>query len=412
MKEWQAKTLLSDPKFAIPVQRFKVISGQTIASVDGCAQWPVQVVKAQCLAGGRGRGHFLKSPELKGVVVLEHANAKELRSTVRKMLGDRLVTAQTGAGGVLIDEVMVAEGVPALEKEAYLAVALDRARRSAVLMASSSGGMGIEEADDLLVEPFPLGQGPDAAQLERICSALGLYGPKGTEQLQAMVMGLVSVFSASEATLIEVNPLARLSDGTLLAVDAKISIDENALFRATHPAVKQAIAREEEEQARCGAQGYISLDGKDRSIGCLVNGAGLAMATMDLLGEHAANFLDIGGGASPQTIRQALETLARDPRVKVAMVNVFGGIVRCDLVAQGIIGALGSAGNVKLPPLVVRMAGTNHAVGLEMLENVKGVISACSDFERSVDIAKRVALWQPAAGLRAEADCAKVLLTS
>ena len=320
----------------------------------------VGVVKAQGHTGGRGKGggvRVVPSPE-------------EAETAAREILGRHLVTAQTGGEGRPVHRVLVEEGV-AIRKELYLGILLDRATRRPVIIASAAGGMEIEEVaardpQRVLREGLDPCAGLRAFQTRRICECLGLE-KAGIRQAAGVLEALVRLYLERDASLVEINPLVVTADGDLVALDAKVQLDDNALYR--HPDLLAMRDEGEEhplevEASRYGLN-YIKLDG---NIGCMVNGAGLAMATMDLIqyvGGEPANFLDVGGGASADSVEKAFRIILRDPRVRAILVNIFGGIVRCDRVAAGILEA---AGKVDLQvPVVIRLEGTNAGEAREML---------------------------------------------
>jgi succinyl-CoA synthetase beta subunit len=320
------------------------------------------VIKAQVLAGGRGKG---------GGVALAHT-PEEAFAAAERIIGMRLVTPQTGPEGTRVRVVLVEEAV-AVAREIYLSLVVDRARQHEclVFIASPSGGMEIEEVAHLFPEkiikvhiPPTTGFGP--SQARALCEGLGL-----SESLQGaceeLAGALYRLFTEKDASLIELNPLGVTSQGTLIALDAKVVFDDDALFR--HPEL--ALLRDEREEdplereARKAGVTYVRLDG---TVGCLVNGAGLAMATMDLIklaGGEPANFLDVGGGASPRQIEKAFQLLSADPHVRAVLMNIFGGILRCDRVAAGLIEA--AAKSACRLPLVVRLQGTNAEEGRRLL---------------------------------------------
>lgn len=363
--EYQAKDLLRLAGAPTP-------KGQVAATVDeAVAAWKAVgsgkvAVKAQIHAGGRGKG---------GGIKLASSEA-EVRDAAGKILGMTLVTHQTGPEGRVVKKVLVEEAV-AIEQELYAAITLDRASGRPVLMASRSGGMEIEEvaARDpraILRESLHPLAGLAPWQARALAFRLGLgQGPHGGKRAAAgaqVLSALAKLFLSQDCSLVEVNPLAVLVDGRVVAADAKITFDDSALFR--HPDIEALRDEDEEEPAERAARladlSYVKLDG---TIGCMVNGAGLAMATMDILkhfGGQPANFLDIGGGAKRERVVEALRIILADPNVKGIFVNIFGGIVRCDEVARGIIDARNELG-IKVP-LTIRLTGTNEAEGRKLLE--------------------------------------------
>ncbi len=364
------------------------------------------VIKAQILAGGRGKGTF--SSGLKGGVQL----TKEYEETVKRsqflfcfsmsivpglverMLGHQLMTHQTGPNGALVSRVMLAEAKD-LRKECYVAVLLDRSLGGPALVVSPRGGVDIEavaESDPEAIHKFPLKDSIETA----INEAAAVLFPQESAGIQAEVKSqlakLVGLFSAVDATMVEINPFGLTPEGEVLCFDAKLEFDENAAFRQAEifkTALSTEQASPEEIKARSYLLNYIKMDG---NIGCLVNGAGLAMATMDLIslnGGSPANFLDVGGGASSAQIKAALEIIYANEQVSAVLINIFGGIMRCDVIAEGIIEAAKSIDSKLLnsKPLVVRLSGTNATAGLEMLKPSAIKMTVCEDAEDAAKFA-------------------------
>ena len=359
LHEFQAKRLFAEYGIRIPVGRMveSVAEAREAAAELGGGEW---VVKAQVHAGGRGKGGGVK--RVTGVEALE--------ATVKQLLGSALVTHQTGLAGLPVDKLLM-EAPCDIAQELYLGALIDRSRSRLVFMASSQGGMDIEEVAatspekilKITVDPMV---GLQAYQCRQLGFGLGLEGDR-LKELTRTMMGLYRLFMEKDLSLVEINPLVVTGDGALLALDAKINLDDNALFR--HPALEELRdpAQEDptEHKARQFDLNYVTLDG---NIGCMVNGAGLAMATMDLIKLHGgdpANFLDVGGGTTAERVAEALKLIVADIKVKAILVNIFGGIVRCDLIADGIIQAIREVGLTI--PVVVRLEGTNAQRGLEML---------------------------------------------
>lgn len=330
-------------------------------------------MKAQVLAGGRGKGHF--SSGLQGGVQLSRDPA-EVAALTAQMLGHRLYTHQTGPEGLLVHRVMLAEAKD-IGREAYLAILLDRTAGGPVLVGSPAGGMDIEAVaasnpEHLHRLPVTRAEGPSKEELAAFALLLGFSESEGTLHAAVEQMArLWRLFCGVDALQVEINPLGVTTDGQVLCVDAKIVFDEHAAFRQQRlhaQASSQQAADEDgrEVEARRHGLSYIGLDG---SIGCLVNGAGLAMATMDLIRMHGgapANFLDVGGSATPEQILAAMRLLDADPKVQAVLVNIFGGIMRCDTIAAGLIRAR-EEGLLGGKPLVVRLAGTRAQEALELL---------------------------------------------
>jgi len=366
--EYQAKELLRKFGVALPAGRvaFSVDEAVAIAKELG----GVCVVKAQIHAGGRGKGG--------GVKVCK--NADEVRDAAGKILGMQLVTHQTGPEGKKVKKILVEAGSN-IARELYLGMTLDRATSLVTLMASSEGGMEIEKvAAETPEKIFKLGIDPvggiDSNAVAAIAAKLGLEGDLAAK-FREFVEALYKAYVDLDASLAEINPLVVTKEGTIIALDAKINIDDNALFR--HPDLAELLDVDEEDPAELEAKkfdlNYISLNG---NIGCMVNGAGLAMATMDIIKLHGgepANFLDVGGGSTKERVSEAFRIILRDPKVKAILVNIFGGIVKCDMIAEGIVAAAKEV-NIKVP-LVVRLQGTNVERGRQILADSKlNIISA------------------------------------
>jgi succinyl-CoA synthetase beta subunit len=357
--EYQGKTILA--KYGVPVPRgeavFKADDVKRVADALG----GTVVVKAQIHAGGRGKGG--------GVKVVK--SASDAVAAAQKMLGMTLVTHQTGPSGRVVQSLLIEEGLQ-ISRELYLGLVVDRSTQKAVLMVSQDGGMEIETVAEKTPERIfkafldpALGLQP--FQARRLAFQLGLKGPEVGKAVK-MMTSLYQAFMATDASLLEVNPLIVTASGDLIALDAKMNFDDNALYR--HPDLKELRDLGEEEPLEIEASkfslNYIKLDG---TIGCMVNGAGLAMATMDIIklaGGEPANFLDVGGGANAEQIKNAFRILMSDQAVKAVFINIFGGILRCDVLAAGVIAAVKDLG-VRVP-IVIRMEGTNVELGKQMLK--------------------------------------------
>jgi len=361
--EYQAKAILA--QHGVPVPR-----GETLANASDAAAIArklgskVVVVKAQIHAGGRGKGggvKLAKSPE----------DAEKL---AKGMLGMTLVTHQTGPEGRKVTRVLIEEGLQ-MQRELYLSIVLDRAAGKPVVMASAAGGMDIEEVATFAPEKIAKvhiepGVGIVPFEARQLGFAIGLDGAQ-VNKFVKVVSALYDAYMATDASLLEINPLVVTASGDLLALDAKMNFDDNALYR--HPDIKELRDLGEEDPLEIEASkfnlNYIHLDG---NIGCMVNGAGLAMATMDIIklaGGEPANFLDVGGGANAEQIRNAFKILMSDKNVKAVLINIFGGILRCDVLAQGVIAAVKELG---VPvPIVIRMEGTNVEEGKRLLKDSK-----------------------------------------
>ena len=374
--EYQAKELLQ--KFGVATPRGKAASTpQEAESAARDLGTDNLVVKAQVHAGGRGKGTFTNG--FTGGVHLCKSPA-EAREIASKMLGQTLVTHQTGPAGRVVNTVLVAESVD-IAREIYFAVVLDRASAAPIIVASTEGGVEIEAVaekspEKILREKIDRLAGLQAHQTRKLAKQLGFE----TSQLKDaanLFGGLYRTFMACDCSMVEVNPLVVTPKGEVLALDAKFNFDDNALFRHPELVALRDIAEEDPREVEASQHGlnYIGLDG---NIACLVNGAGLAMATMDIIkyyGGSPANFLDVGGSATGEQVTEAFKILISDDRVKTILVNIFGGIMKCDVIAQGIIEAVKT---VNLPvPLVVRLEGTNMAAGKKLLaESGLAVITA------------------------------------
>ncbi len=369
--EYQAKELLA--KFGAPIA-----AGHAAFTVEEAVEaakklpGPLYVVKSQIHAGGRGKGKFKElGPDAKGGVRLAFT-LDEVKAHATDMLGNTLVTIQTGEAGKQVNRLYVTDGAD-IAKEFYLALLVDRATGQVAFVVSTEGGMDIEEVAHSAPEKIKTFSVDPATGFmphhgRTVAATLGLSGDQA-KQAGKVAKSLYDAFLATDASQIEINPLALTEQGNLLVLDAKVGFDGNALFR--HPDLMALRDETEEDPAELEASkydlAYIKLDG---DIGCMVNGAGLAMATMDIIklnGMFPANFLDVGGGASKEKVTAAFKIILSDPAVKGILVNIFGGIMRCDIIAEGIVAA---AKEVNLSvPLVVRLEGTNVAQGKEILAN-------------------------------------------
>ena len=357
--EYQAKELLK--KFNVPVPR-GIVAHTPVEAFQAAKELAVQpvVVKAQIHAGGRGKGGGVKLAK----------TADEARELASKMLGMKLVTHQTGPEGREVRVLLIEEGLP-IDKEFYLGIVLDRASGRPVFMASAAGGMDIEEVaaktpEQIFKETIDPAVGFRPFQARKLAFALGLPSELISQAVKFM-QSLYAAYESMDASLVEINPFLLTKDNRLIALDAKINFDDNALFR--HPDFKELRDLNEEEPLEIEASkfdlNYIKLDG---NIACMVNGAGLAMATMDIIklaGGEPANFLDVGGGASQERVEAAFRILLADRAVRAVLINIFGGIVRCDMVARGVVGAAKNLG-VKVS-VVVRLEGTNVEEGQRVI---------------------------------------------
>jgi succinyl-CoA synthetase beta subunit len=384
--EYQAKELLQ--KFDVATTR-----GRVAATFDEAEQIARElgdidiVVKAQIHAGGRGKGNFQNG--FKGGVQVRKT-PDEVRDVAAKMLGQILVTHQTGPAGRLVNKVLVAESAD-IAREIYFAVLLDRATAAPLIVASTEGGVEIETVaakspEKIIREPIDPLSSLQPYQARKLAKQLGFESSQ-LKNASKLFEGLYRTFIAYDCSMVEVNPLVVTKKGEVLALDAKFNFDDNALYRHPEIAAMRDIAEEDPREVEASKHGlnYIGLDG---NIACLVNGAGLAMATMDIIkfyGGEPANFLDVGGGATEEQATEAFKILIADKKVKAILVNIFGGIMKCDVIAQGIIDA---AKTVKLSvPLVVRLEGTNVERGKQLLKESGLALIAADDL---ADAAQKV----------------------
>ena len=368
--EYQGKELLK--QFGVAVLEGHVAwTPEEAAEAAGRLPGPVFVVKSQIHAGGRGAGRFADAPEGKGGVRLARS-AEEVRAAAEAMIGHTLITKQTGAAGRKVHRVYVEAGCD-IARELYISLLVDRATARVTIMASTEGGMEIEEVAEhhpekiirVAVDPAT---GISGFHARRLAFALGLAG-KQVATFGSFIDAMYRAFVALDCDIVEINPLVVTGAGEVLALDAKVSFDDNALFR--HPELEKLRDEAEEDpkelEAARHSLNYVALDG---TIGCMVNGAGLAMATMDIIklyGASPANFLDVGGGATKERVTAAFKIILSDPNVEGILINIFGGIMRCDVIAEGVVAA---AREVSLNvPLVVRLAGTNVELGKDILAN-------------------------------------------
>jgi succinyl-CoA synthetase beta subunit len=376
--EYQAKHLMAARGIPVPFGIASTSVEEVVESVPVVLERspvPVVVLKAQIHAGGRGKGTFREHPEVRGVKVIKGGNPESIAATVaelaEKMLGSTLVTIQTGPQGKVVNRLYLEQGID-IARELYLAVLLDRAASRNVVMASTEGGVDIEkvaeETPDLILRaPIDPAIGLAGFQASALGWDLGLAGDAHRNFVQ-FVRTLAEAAVELDTDLIEINPLVLTGGGEVVALDGKMAFDDNALFR--HPDVAEMRDITEEDPAELEAKrsglSYIKLEG---NIGCMVNGAGLAMSTMDIIkhfGGEPANFLDVGGGASAEQVAAAIRIITADSNVKGIFVNIFGGIMRCDTIAEGIIAGVKEVG---LPvPMVVRLEGTNVELGKRMLD--------------------------------------------
>ena len=375
--EFQAKEILRQAGVAVP-QCIVARTPQEAATAFSTFGSPVSVVKAQIHAGGRGKGTIMGNPSQRGVQLVKSSD--EAATVARNLLGHKLVTIQTGPEGQTVHQVLVEAGCD-IARELYLGIVIDRAASLPVLMVSPQGGMDIEkvahETPELIFkEHFCPNAGLQSYQARKLSAKLGLKGGS-VRSAEKFMRGLCKLFVQKDCSLVEINPLVVTGSGDIIALDAKMTFDDNAMYR--HPELQSLRDRSEEEPAETQASeaglSYVKLDG---NIGCLVNGAGLAMSTMDLIQLHGgmpANFLDVGGGANVEQVTQAFRILLGDKDVKAVLVNIFGGIMRCTTIANAILEAYQTVGfNV---PLVVRLEGTEVEEGRKILSSsALNIISA------------------------------------
>jgi succinyl-CoA synthetase beta subunit len=379
LHEYQAKRLFAE--YGIPVPAGEILDGPAAAAdVAGRLGGEAWMLKAQVHAGGRGKAG--------GVRRIQEVD--QLQAAVAAMLGSRLATRQTGPGGLPVASVLVEQTVE-LAREFYFGMLVDRARERLVVMASASGGMDIEEVaardpDALVTEVISPAAGLQMYQCRNLAFALGLEGDQ-VSAFAKLMSAAVRLVNECDAGLLEINPLVLTGDGTLLALDAKLDLDDNALFR--HPALADLYDASQqdprEHAAREHGLNYITLDG---NIACMVNGAGLAMATMDLIkleGGQPANFLDVGGGATAERVAEAFKLILSDTHVRAILVNIFGGIVRCDLIAEGILQAIAEV-EVNVP-VIVRLEGTNAVEGLALIERSGLDVQTAGDLTGAAQLA-------------------------
>lgn len=375
--EYQAKNLLK--KYGVKVQGGivadtpdKALSAAKELQAETGTKW--FVVKSQIHAGGRGKG-TIKETGSRGVVLAKSLD--EVFEKSKAILGGTLVTHQTGPAGKRVNKVLIAEDVyypgESEPKEYYMSILLDRSTSKPVIMASTEGGMNIEEVaaatpEKIIKEWVEPSIGLQSFQARKIAFALGLEGNAFKEMVK-FVHSLYTAYISLDASMFEINPVLKTSDNKILAVDGKVNLDDNALFRHKDLEELRDITEEDPLEVEAGAAGlnYVKLDG---NVGCMVNGAGLAMATMDIIklsGGDPANFLDVGGGANAETVEAGFRIILKDPNVKAILINIFGGIVRCDRVASGVVEAYKKVGNIRVP-IIVRLQGTNAEEGAKIIQ--------------------------------------------
>ncbi len=368
--EYQAKGILKS--YGVNIQEGIVADtpGKAVSAAKKLTQetgtsW--HIIKAQIHAGGRGKGGGVKLAK----------SLDEVEEISKQILGMQLITHQTGPKGKKVNKVLIAQDVyypgETEPKEYYISILLDRNTNSNVVMASTEGGMDIEEVaaktpEKIIKEWIDPGQGLRPYQARKISYKLGLEG-KVAREMSKFIHALYTAYTSIDASLFEINPVLKTSDNKILAVDAKVNLDDNALYRHPDLAEMRDITEEDPLELEADKVGlnYVKLDG---NVGCMVNGAGLAMATMDIIklsGGDPANFLDVGGGANAETVEAGFRIILKDPNVKAILINVFGGIVRCDRVAQGVVEAYKNIGTIDIP-IIVRLQGTNAKEGAEIID--------------------------------------------
>ncbi|NBA84169.1 ADP-forming succinate--CoA ligase subunit beta [Emticicia sp. CRIBPO] len=374
--EYQGKEILA--KYGVRIQR-GVVAETVEQAIEGyqkiaeLTNSKFAVVKSQIHAGGRGKGKIVGT-EQRGVQLAKSAD--DVKTIAENLLGNVLVTIQTGPEGKLVNKLLIAEDAyypgESDPKEFYVSILLDRAKACNVIMASTEGGMDIEEVaehtpEKIFKEWIDPRVGIQPFQARKVANKLGLKGTANKEMV-SFITALYKAYEESDSAMFEINPVLKTSDDKILAVDAKVNLDDNALFRHKDLAVLRDKAEEDpmEVEASENDLNYVKLDG---NVGCMVNGAGLAMATMDIIklyGGEPANFLDVGGGANAKTVEAGFRLILKDPNVKAIFVNIFGGIVRCDRVATGIVEAYKTIGEIPVP-IVVRLQGTNAEEGAKII---------------------------------------------
>ena len=377
LHEYQAKELLK--RYSVPVQ--EGIACSTVTEAEDAYRFinseygsKFAVVKAQIHAGGRGKGK-IRGTEQRGVAVAK--SLEDVKTIAQNILGGTLVTVQTGEAGKLVSKIFVAQDVyydgPEPVKEFYLSILMDRSKGKNVVMYSTEGGMNIEDVahetpEKIFKEWVHPGGGLLPFQARKIAFNLGLSGT-AFKNCVKFVTNLYKAFVGLDCSMLEINPMFKTSDAKIIAVDCKMNIDDNALLRHPDIAAMRDVTEEDPTEVEAAKYNlnFVKLDG---NVGCMVNGAGLAMATMDMIklsGGEPANFLDVGGTANAQTVEAGFRIILKDPKVKAILINIFGGIVRCDRVAQGVIDAYQSIGNIEIP-IIVRLQGTNAEVAKDLID--------------------------------------------
>jgi len=398
LHEYQAKELLK--KYHVPVQEGIAVD-TVMAAEEAYRQIKTQtgnnfaVIKAQIHAGGRGKGK-IEGTEQRGVAVAK--SVEDVASIAKNILGGTLVTIQTGAAGKKVNKILVAQDVyypgPNPVKEFYLSILLDRAKGMNVIMYSTEGGMDIEEVahntpEKIFKEWVHPGGGLQGFQARKIAFNLGLSG-EAFKSCVKFVTNLYNAYVGLDCGMLEINPLFKTSDEKIIAVDCKMNIDDNALMRHADTAALRDVTEEDPTEVEAGQYNlnFVKLDG---NVGCMVNGAGLAMATMDMIklsGGEPANFLDVGGTANAQTVEAGFRIIMKDPNVKAILINIFGGIVRCDRVAAGVIEAYNKLGNINIP-IIVRLQGTNAVEAKKLIDESGLKVQSAIELSEAAALVKK-----------------------
>ena len=390
--EYQGKSILKS--FGVRIQEGIVANtpeeaveaAKKLQAETGTSWW---VIKAQIHAGGRGKGGGVKLAK----------SLDEVRERATQILGMQLITHQTGPAGKKVNKILVAQDVyypgETPTKEYYISVLMNRAAGRNIIMYSTEGGMDIEEVAEhtpelIFKEEIDPSVGLQAFQTRKIAFNLGLSG-EALKEMTKFVASLYKAYETTDSAMFEINPVLKTSDNKILAVDAKVNLDDNALYRHADYAAMRDESEEDptEVEATKSNLNYVKLDG---NVGCMVNGAGLAMATMDIIklaGGEPANFLDVGGSASAKTVEAAFHIILKDPNVKAILINIFGGIVRCDRVAQGVIDAYGNIGNITIP-IIVRLQGTNAAEAKKLIDDSGLKVFSAIELKEAADLVKQV----------------------
>lgn len=398
LHEYQAKELLK--KYNVPVQEGIAVD-TVMAAEEAYRQIKTQtgnnfaVIKAQIHAGGRGKGK-IEGTEQRGVAVAK--SVEDVATIAKNILGGTLVTIQTGAAGKKVNKILVAQDVyypgPNPVKEFYLSILLDRAKGMNVVMYSTEGGMDIEEVahntpEKIFKEWVHPGGGMQGFQARKIAFNLGLSG-EAFKSCVKFVTNLYNAYVGLDCGMLEINPLFKTSDEKIIAVDCKMNIDDNALMRHADTAALRDVTEEDPTEVEAGQYNlnFVKLDG---NVGCMVNGAGLAMATMDMIklsGGEPANFLDVGGTANAQTVEAGFRIIMKDPNVKAILINIFGGIVRCDRVAAGVIEAYNKLGNINIP-IIVRLQGTNAVEAKKLIDESGLKVQSAIELSEAAALVKK-----------------------